>query len=102
MKERIMMGIFLFLLVLLIPLVAFCDPCDTNPDMWCDEYGTGNYGCYLGEYEEVTAYSNGGFAGTSCGNYQCVEFMKRFYSNDYSMASFIFRFTLLTNPGTKR
>ncbi len=84
MKERIMIGIFLFLLVLLIPLVAFCDPCDTEPDGLCG-YGTGNYGCYLGEYEEVTAYSNGGFAGTSCGNYQCVKFMKRFYSDVYGI-----------------
>lgn len=76
-------GISLFFIVLLIPLVAFCDPCDTNRDIWCNEYGTANYGCYLGEYEEVIAYSNGGFAGTSCGNYQCVEFMKRFYKDVY-------------------
>jgi len=38
-----------------------------------------NYGEYIGEYKSVIAYSNGIYAGTGNGYYQCVEYVKRFY-----------------------
>ncbi len=39
-----------------------------------------DYGTSLGSYRNVTAYSQGSCAGTGDGTYQCVEYVKRFYS----------------------
>ncbi|RJQ30655.1 CHAP domain-containing protein [Candidatus Parcubacteria bacterium] len=37
------------------------------------------YGSYLGEYKTVTAYCNGSPAGNPAGDFQCVDYVKRFY-----------------------
>ncbi len=53
--------------------------CESYQD--CGESATGEYGCVRGSYRSVEAKSNGGWTGSGCGYYQCVEFVKRYYSN---------------------
>lgn len=42
-----------------------------------------NYGDNLGQYKGVIAYANGEPAGNIKGDYQCVEYVKRFYDQTY-------------------
>jgi uncharacterized protein YjdB len=83
---------FLFIQVVLVlarPNIVCAVPCDSNPDIWCNQLGTGNYGCQLGSFSSTgnntVAYSNGGFAGGDCGNYQCVDYIKRFYRDQFGI-----------------
>ncbi len=39
----------------------------------------GNYGTELESFMNIPTYSNGGWKGSGCGNYQCVEFVRRFF-----------------------
>jgi hypothetical protein len=52
--------------------------------MTSDSLGcSGDYGLEIGSYRGVPAYSNGNSwdcTGTGSGTYQCVEYVKRFYS----------------------
>ncbi|MCK4539561.1 CHAP domain-containing protein [Candidatus Parcubacteria bacterium] len=47
-----------------------------------------NYGDEMGFLKNVIAYSNGSYAGTSQGNYQCVEYVKRFYRDAFGVCLF--------------
>ncbi len=41
----------------------------------------GNYGSALTSYNGTTFYSNGSCTGTSCGNWQCVEAVERYFGH---------------------
>jgi hypothetical protein len=45
----------------------------------------GTYGSNLETYEGVTAISNGDCAGTDSGDYQCVDYIKRFYKSRFGV-----------------
>lgn len=54
---------------------------DENGDPIEKQRAIGNYGCPLGEFWGVTAYSNGSkgrWTGTGIGEYQCVQYVKKF------------------------
>ncbi|MDP2683966.1 MAG: CHAP domain-containing protein [bacterium] len=53
-------------------------PCESYQD--CGQSASGNYGCVIGSYRNVGAKSNGDWTGDGCGIYQCVEYVKRFFS----------------------
>jgi len=60
--------------------LAGAAPCESHTD--CGQSASGHYGCNYGSYLGVIAYNNGGWTGSGCGEYQCVEFVRRFYENE--------------------
>jgi len=48
---------------------------------------SGKYGCKIGEYNGVTAYSNGGWTGGGYGalKYQCVDLARRYFSKKHDI-----------------
>ena len=45
-------------------------------------WASGTYGCLLGVFQGVEAYSNGNWTGGGCGKYQCVDYVRRFYHDE--------------------
>lgn len=79
------LGVFVCIGVLIafaaLPSLARATPCMS---LTCEgASASGNYGCALGSFQNVTAYSNGDWTGSGdCGEYQCVEFVRRFYRTE--------------------
>lgn len=70
----------LVLLLAVMPSITSAQPCSQYHD--CDEDAAGNYGCALDSFQDITAFSNGGWTGTGCGEWQCVNYVRRFYSGE--------------------
>ncbi|NQU77655.1 T9SS type A sorting domain-containing protein [Candidatus Falkowbacteria bacterium] len=61
---------------------------EKDKDNKCIKYVVSDdYGCEIGTYNGVTAYSNGDWTGTGIGYYyyQCVDLAKRHFSNNYGI-----------------
>jgi len=74
--------VFLVALMLSATSVAAADLTQTGFYYPTGTQNLGDYGCVLSSFRNVVAKSNGGWNGTGCGFYQCVEFVKRFYTNE--------------------
>ncbi len=78
----------LSLCLMLLPQIAAADDCPPPNDPNCEPYdqdghclcACGNYGEQLGSYLGQVSRSSGGWVGSGCSDYQCVTFVKDFYS----------------------